>query len=376
MQPLYAMEQQEKIDAKQRFELKKKIKELAKYRGHHTELVTVFIPAGYELSKITTHLAQEQDTASNIKSKATRDNVIAALEKMIQHLKLFKRTPPNGLALFAGNVAEREGQQDVKVWSIEPPVPLGQRLYRCDKTFVLDALRDMVEHKEVYGLVVMDRRDATLALLRGKTIIPIRKTHSEVPGKTRAGGQSAQRFERLREGAVKDHYKKIADYMKDEFLKLKELKGIIIGGPSVTINDFMVKEYLTGDVKKKILGTKDLSYTGEFGLQELLDKSADILAEEEVAEEKAIMQKFFQLLATKEAMVSYGEVEVMKALEAGAIETLLLSEKLDDTTLEKFEQKALEFGTDVQIISEDTREGVQLREMGKIAAILRYEFQQ
>jgi len=80
------MEQQEKIDAKQRFELKKKIKELEKYRGHHTELVTVFIPAGYELSKITTHLAQEQDTASNIKSKATRDNVIAALEKMIQHL--------------------------------------------------------------------------------------------------------------------------------------------------------------------------------------------------------------------------------------------------------------------------------------------------
>ena len=370
------MEKEEKIGAKQRFELRKFIKELESYRGAHTELVTVYIPAGYELSKIMTHISQEQGTAVHIKSKQTRDNVIAALEKMIQHLKLFKRTPPNGLAIFAGNIAEREGQQDVKVWSIEPPIPLGQRLYRCDKTFVVDVLKDIVEERAIYGLVVMDRRDATIALLKGKTIIPIRKTHSEVPGKTRAGGQSAQRFERLREGAKKEHFKKIADYMKDEFLKIKELKGIILGGPGVTVNDFLNKDYLTGDVKKKIIATKDLSYTGEFGLQELLDKSADVLASEEITEEKEIMQKFFSLLATKESTVTYGEVEVMKVLEAGAVEILLLSEALEDATIEEFEKKALDFGTEVKLISEETREGAQLREMGKIAAILRYEFQQ
>ena len=87
------MEKEEKIDAKQRFELRRFIKELESYRGAHTELVTVYIPSGYELSKIMTHISQEQGTAVNIKSKQTRDNVIAALEKMIQHLKLFKRTP-------------------------------------------------------------------------------------------------------------------------------------------------------------------------------------------------------------------------------------------------------------------------------------------
>ena len=123
------MEKEEKIDAKQRFELRRFIKELESYRGAHTELVTVYIPTGYELSKIMTHISQEQGTAVNIKSKQTRDNVIAALEKMIQHLKLFKRTPPNGLAIFAGNVAKREGQQDMKVWSIEPPIPLGHTSY-------------------------------------------------------------------------------------------------------------------------------------------------------------------------------------------------------------------------------------------------------
>ncbi|MFC1722527.1 peptide chain release factor aRF-1 [Nanoarchaeota archaeon] len=361
------------ISEKERYQMKKFIKELLPKRGRHTELVTVYVPSGYDLNAITQHLSQEQGTASNIKSKGTRENVIGALERMIQHLKLFKRTPPNGLAIFSGNVTDKEGQQDFKVWSIEPPVPMKLRTYRCDKTFLLEPLQELCANKEVYGLVVLDRRDAMLALLKGKTIIPVRKTHSEVPGKMRAGGQSAQRFERLREGAAKQHFKKIAEYIKEEFFHLEHLKGIIIGGPGVTVNDFLNKGYITGDLQKKIIGTKDLSYTGEFGLQELLEKSADILASEEVAKEKKIMSQFFTSLATKPGMVTYGHAHVKKAITMGAVDTLLLSESLDDEELEAFEEEANEQGTTVMIISTETREGVQLRDLGKVAAILRYE---
>jgi peptide chain release factor subunit 1 len=361
------------LTALQRFEMKKFIKELEKHRGRHTELVTVYIPAGYDINKIINHIKQEQGTATNIKSTSTRKNVIDALEKMVQHLRIYKKTPANGLAAFSGNVAEKEGQSDVKVWSVEPPVPLNTRIYRCDKAFLLDLLRDMVEAKETYGMVVMDRRDATIAFLKGKTIIPLVKTHSEVPGKTRAGGQSSQRFERLRDGAKKSHYKKVADYMKDQFLGKKELKGIIVGGPSVTTNEFVNGDYLTGDVKKKIIAVKDLSYTGDFGLQELLDKSSDVLAAEEVAAEKEIMQRFLNLLAKKPGIVTYGENEVNKALEMGAVEVLLLSEELGEEKISDLEKKAEKKNTEVRIISTETREGVQLRDLSKIAAILRYE---
>jgi len=361
-----------RISTKQKLKLKHFIKELEQYRGRHTELVSVYIPAGYDMNKIINHLQQEQGTASNIKSASTRKNVIDALERMIQHLKLFKRTPEHGLAVFSGNVAEREGQQDFKVWSVEPPIPLNQRLYRCDKEFVLEPLREMVEHEDVYGMVVMDRRDATMALLKGKSIVPLQKTHSEVPGKIRAGGQSAPRFARLREGAIKDHYKKVAEYMKNQFLFLKDLKGILLGGPSTTTTDFINKGYLTADVKKKIIAVKDLSYTGEFGLQELLEKSQDVLAEEEVAKEKKLMQRFFNLLATKPELVSYGEKQVKKCVEIGAAEVVLLSETLSDELLDEFDEMAKKVGTEIEIISSETREGVQLREMGGVAAILRY----
>ncbi|MBS3132489.1 peptide chain release factor aRF-1 [Candidatus Woesearchaeota archaeon] len=363
------------LTEKQRHDLKKFLKELECHKGRHTELVSVYIPQGYDMIKIIQHLDQEKGTATNIKSTQTRNNVIDSLEKMTQHLKLFRRTPENGLAVFAGNVAEREGKQDFQVWSIEAPLPIKTRIYRCDKEFLLDILRDMLDTKEVYGLVVVDRRDAIIALLKGKSIIPLLKTHSEVPGKTKAGGQSAHRFERIREGAKIDHFKKVAEYMKEQFLHNKDLKGIIVGGPGPTKYDFVDTGYITTEVRNKIIAIKDLSYTEEFGLQELVDKSEDVLAQEGIMQEKRIMLRFFQGLAKSQSTVSYGEQEVMKCLKMGAVDQLLLSEELDDAKIEEFEREAKLVGTTVTIISTETREGAQLKDMGKIAAILRYGVQ-
>jgi len=357
----------------QKHKLKKLIKELESYKARHTELITVYIPTEYDMNKIINHLGEEVGTASNIKSTSTRNNVTSALEKMIQHLKLYRRTPENGLAVFCGNVSEREGVQDIRVWSIEPPLPLNTRIYRCDKEFVLDLLKDMLEVKEVYGLIVIDRRDADIALLKGKAIVPLVKTHSHVPGKFKAGGQSSLRFHRQIEGAAKEHYRKVAEYVKEQFLENKNLKAIIVGGPGPTKYDFIEEGQLNENLKRKIIAVKDLSYTGEFGLQELVEKSQDVLAKEDITQEMLIMQKFFELLAKKPAMAAYGEKEVMEKLVMGVVDSVMVSEALDDDKIEKIEEEAAKYSTSVKLISTDTREGQQLRDLGKIAAILRYE---
>ena len=77
--------------------------ELGSIRGRHTELVSVYIPEGSDILKTTQQLEQEQGTASNIKDKKTRTHVIDSLEKLIRHLRLYKKNPENGLAAFAGN---------------------------------------------------------------------------------------------------------------------------------------------------------------------------------------------------------------------------------------------------------------------------------
>lgn len=361
-----------KLNAKQQHDLKRFVKELESYKGRHTELVTVYIPVGYDINKIIQQLQQEQGTAANIKSASTRKNVVDALERMVQHLRLFKKTPENGLAVFSGNVAP-EGKTDLKVWSLEPPIPVHMKIYRCDKNFLLDLLRGMLDVKEIYALALIDRREATLAVLKGKSVTVLGTYTSNVPGKYRTGGQSAARFGRIRENAAKEFYVRISEHMKNAFFGNKDLKGIIIGGPGPTKYEFIDGGYLTSELAQKVIGVKDVTYTDAYGVTELLNASQDLLAHESLATEKKIMAKFFDLLAKNEKMIGYGHDDVMKKLGMGVVDTLLLSESLSDEEIERFEEEAQKYSSNVEIISTVTPEGTQLKEFGGVAAILRYE---
>ena len=170
-------------------ELEEIVEELKSYKGRHTELITVFISEGYDINSVQKQLEAEKSTAKNIKSASTRKNVTDALEKIVRHLKTLKKTPENGLAIFSGNVSTVEGQSDLQLWVIEPPIPLKIRIYRCDKEFVLEPLEEMLEVDEVFGLLVMDRKEATIGLLEGKRIEVLHKMTSGIPSQVRAGGQ-------------------------------------------------------------------------------------------------------------------------------------------------------------------------------------------
>ncbi len=404
---------------------KKMLDHLSSFKGRHTELVSLYIPSGYEISNVSQQIRDEQGTAVNIKSSSTRKNVLGALEKVAQHLTLFKQTPANGLVIFCGNIAEREGQTDIQLFSFEPIQPLSTRIYRCDQEFVLEPLYDMLEAKEVYGLLIIERNEATIGLLKGKSIEMVDHMTSGVPGKTRAGGQSAHRFERLRDAADHEFRKRIAEHANRILLDLDNLKGILLGGPGHTKNKFIKGEFLHHELQKIIIGTVDTSYNGEYGLKEMVDRAETILKDLEITHELELVQKFLKLLVNDEP-VTYGEKEVRYALKIGAVETVLLSEDLDlyratiecevcnhkeDQTiseeelqklredlsdkncpecgnlkleiidekelLDDFLEMAEATGAEVELISTESEEGMQLlKAFGGIAALLRFRVEQ
>ena len=90
--------------------------------GRGTELITVYIPPGKQLSEVMSDLRTEWGTAGNIKSKTTKKNVQDGLTKVMEQLKLFRTTPPTGLVLFAGTIAsEQHGVGDMETYTIIPP---------------------------------------------------------------------------------------------------------------------------------------------------------------------------------------------------------------------------------------------------------------
>jgi peptide chain release factor subunit 1 len=409
----------------EQYKFKKMLDHLSSFKGRHTELVSLYISAGYEISKVAQQIRDEQGTATNIKSTATRKNVLGALEKVAQHLTLFKQTPPKGLAIFCGNISEREGVSDIQLFSFEPLEPLSVRVYRCDQEFVLGPLYDMLEVKEVYGLLIVERNEATIGLLKGKTIEVANNMTSGVQGKTRAGGQSAHRFERLREAADHEFRKRIGEHANRILLDQENLVGILVGGPGHTKNKFVEGDFLHHELKKKIIGMVDTSYNGEYGLRELVDRAKDILQNLELTQERELIQQFLRQLVNDEP-VTYGEKEVRYALQIGAVDTALLSEDLglyrvtvscevcdyqEEKTLteeklrelketlgdlncpqcgnvrlalkeekeliDEFTDLAEATGANVELISTETEEGNQLlKAFGGIAALLRFKVEQ
>ena len=409
------------LSSTQAREFKKTVKALASKRARHTELISVYAPAGYELAKIINQLKTEQGTASNIKSSSTRKNVTTALERMIQHLRLFgNRLPEYGIAIFSGNVSEREGFDDFKVWAIIPPKPLRTKVYLCEQKFFLEPLEEMLESHDVYGLLVIERGGATVGILRGKHLEVVKEFRSMIPGKFRAGGQSAARMARVIEGMASDFYKRVGETISTIFVNTPHLKGIIIGGAGPTKDTFVSGDYFHYTLKDKVLGVKDIGTDGEAGLQELVNRSTDILAQAAVTHEKDVVTKFLEALAT-DGPVTYGEEEVRKAVELNAVETLLVSEALEKVrvelecaschhkdsrtigNIEKFRsdvknmkcpkchsptfnmksepkdlieelaETAEELGATVEFISTETSEGTQLFRLGGLAAMLRYK---
>ncbi len=348
------------------------VEELENYRGRHTELITVYAPAGSNINQIASQLVSEQSTAQNIKSKTTRNNVIDALEKIIRHLKLYKNIPENGLAIFCGNVSKKEGQPDIKIWAIEPPQILKTKFYRCDQTFVIDPLKDMLKAKEIYGLIVLDRKEATFGLLEGKSIRKLRHITSGVSGKQRAGGQSALRFERLREAAVKEFFRRISEHAKELFFDRPRLSGLIVGGPGPGKEDWLKEGHFVTALKDKIIGMKDIGYADEHGLELLVEISQDILAKEAIIKEKLLLEKFFTILAKTPEKIAYGLEKVKKALEIGAVDKLLLSTSLDKKIFAELEKKAKSTAAEVNLVSEETSEGIQFKNLSGIGAILRF----
>ncbi len=180
-----------------RYSFQRKLDEIAAAKGRATELVTLYVPPGKQISEVMGYLRNEYAQSSNIKSRVTRKNVMWAIESLMGRVRQFKEPPPHGVAFFVGSKAVGADRYEPVTFIVEPPEPLNTYMYRCDSTFFLEPLLSMAHEPDLWGLIVMDRAEVTIGFLRGKRIEVVRNRQSLVPSKHGRGGQSAHRFERM-----------------------------------------------------------------------------------------------------------------------------------------------------------------------------------
>ncbi|TLX67564.1 MAG: peptide chain release factor 1 [Thaumarchaeota archaeon] len=413
-----------KWDSVKRYKLTKMLNQLSSITGHGTELVTVYIPPRRPIFEVIGQLRNESGTASNIKSDLTRTHVQDALSKTVEHLKLFKETPENGLAIFCGAIPNNKGigNEKIELYSVFPPKPIQINLYRCDDHFWTDHIKDMLRDEKVIGLLAIDSQEAGLGILTGDRWEVIDTLTSGVAGKHRQGGQSARRFERLRENELNEYFHRIADHAQKVFIDEYKINGLILGGPGPTKENFLKEEYLDYRLQNNVVATIDSSYSGSEGVREILEKVNEqgIITEYRLLEEKKLIKKFMSQVYSNEGLAVYGLNDVLKFLRSGIIDTLIVTDEISYVQLEvkcnkcgdveeKFversklinlkqdeaskacskcgsvdkvssekdivdvlEELSINIGSKMEIISSKTEEGAQLGSLGNIGALLRF----
>lgn len=405
--------------AQEKYEFKRLLDNLRSKTGRGTELISLYIPPDKQIHDVTSQLREEYGQAANIKSRVTRLSVQGSLESAMARLKLIPKAPPNGVVIFIGSVDAGANKTEMYSAAMEPPDPIVTYRYHCDSSFLLEPLEEMLADKKTFGLIVLDRREATIGILKGKYTEAVKHLTSTVPGKQRKGGQSSHRFQQLRLIAIHEFYKRVGESANEAFLAIdpKDLQGILIGGPSPTKEEFVEGGFLHHELQRKVIGTLDVSYTDESGLFELVDSAQEQLSDLEVMQDKVLMRRFMKELVSDKGLAAYGENEVRHNLELGAVEVLLLSEDLRKTRAKiECTSRSCDFSehqtrtastapvgnclkcgaalaiteevdivselskladlskTEVKIISTEFEEGEQLyKAFGGIAAILRYK---
>ena len=414
----------EKYDSVKLYKIRKTIEELSKIAGRGTELITVYIPKGKQLHEVITILKEEQGTADNIKSDLTRTHVVDSLSKVVQRLKLYKKTPERGLAVFCGALPREEGgppgSEVVKAFEIDPPKDMQTFLYRCDDHFHVDILKNMLKDENMIGFLAVDAKDAGWGLLHGDKIEVLKETSSGVAGKHRQGGQSAKRFQKLREMELTYYFNRLATITREYFIDIYPIKGLVISGPGPTKEEFINNNYLEYRLQNMIIATIDASYSGSEGIREAFAKSSDILSNFRMVEEKQIVEKLFNEINNNTGLGIYGLDDIINHLKNNIVNKIIIT---DNTELYRIESKckkcehiqekiverikvistktelqnsscpscqstdinvfdqdiidyiailALKTGTTVEVISGVSEHGTMLASIGKIGAILRY----
>ncbi len=311
----------------EKYMLKQAIERLESKRSFNmsTSLISLYIPPGTRLPDITSQLKDEYGTATNIKDKNTGKAIQSAISSILSRMKNIPNAGENGLIIFCGITQNNK----VEYYAITPPEPVGIKLYRCDHIFLVEHLKEILETKKRYGLVIIARGGSTIATVQGSKIDILWDEDSHVPGKHGMGGQSAQRFARAREEAAKQWYSKVARTMNEIYLESDTVDAIIVGGPAISKAQFLESKEIDYRVKELVVGTYDVGYSGSQGIRELVERAQSQLSDFELIKEKELMNNFMEHIGRDTGLATYGEKQVREALNRGAVETILVSEDVD-----------------------------------------------
>ena len=398
----------EKLEVEQ-WKLKRLLQMLDASEGNGTSMISLIIKTGDQLSLASNLLTEEYGTATNVKDRVNRLSILDAITGAQQRLKLYTRTPRNGLVLFCGIAQTANGKEKKIVLDFEPFKPITTSLYHCGARFETEGVWALLQTDQKFGFIIVDGNGALYGTLCGNVRTTLYSFGVDLPKKHRRGGQSSNRFSRLRIEARQNYIRKVAELATRQFIADDRVlvTGLILAGSAEFKRVLLESAIFDPRLQAVVIKTVDIAYGGANGFSQAIELSKDILQGVRFVRERQLLQRFMNEIAQDTGKVAYGVTEVMAALEQGAVEDLILFEDLDlemvrvregeatrtlyerpgkakplegkaevlerEPFLDWISQHYREFGARIQLVSDKSAEGTQfVVGFGGIGALLRY----
>lgn len=404
--------------AVEQWKIKRLINTLESARGNGTSMISLIIPPKDQIARISKMLAEEQGTATNIKSRVNRLSVLTAITSVQQRLKLYTKVPPNGLVIYCGSIVTDEGKEKKVSIDFEPFRPINTSLYLCDNKFHTEALQELLENDDTFGFIVMDGNGCLFGTLSGSNRKVLHKISVDLPKKHGRGGQSALRFARLRLEKRGHYISKVAELATSIFITndRPNVQGLVLAGSAEFKSKLHTSDKFDPRLAHIVEKIVDVSYGGENGFNQAIELAGDTLKNVKLVREKKLLANYFSQISTDTGRYCFGVNDTLRGLEMGAVSDLIVWENLEvmrytfknatgeiitkdlsqeeqkkvsnfhgeDGTemdviekqplLEFLSQKYKDFGAELHFVTDRSQEGSQFcKGFGGIGGLLRYE---
>lgn len=228
-------------------------------------------------------------------------------------------------------------------------------------------LKEASEKKYSYLICLFDREEVLFALTKKFGYEVLAKIKGDVPKKAK-------------DVEVKKDFQEEIIKALDVYNGRYNLESIILASPAFYKED-LLKKIKIPELKKKIV-LAICSDISERSLDEVMRRPelANLLKDSRVREEQLLVEELLREINTKEK-AAYGWKEVQEAVNMGAVEKLLLTDRFIKERRDKEEFKEVDdimksvdaLKGEIHIISSENDPGKKLQGLGGIAAILRYK---
>lgn len=243
--------------------------------------------------------------------------------------------PNNGLVLYCGMVQTEDGKERKVNIDFEPFKPINTSLYLCDNKFHTEPLGELLESDEKFGFVVMDGSGTLFGTLAGNTREVLHRMTVDLPKKHGRGGQSALRFARLRLEKRHNYVRKVAELAVQFFITndRPNVSGLVLAGLADFKTELNASDMFDPRLQAIVIKVVDVSYGGDNGFNQAIELASEVLHNVKFIREKKLISQFFDEIAQDSGKYCFGVDDTLKALEIGAVESLLVYENLETQRL-------------------------------------------